>query len=340
MKRRLPIAVVIPVYQGRHHVPGAIASVRAQTIDVDEIIVVDDGSSDGGAETARALGVTVLRQENAGCGPARNRGIAHARSPWIALLDADDRWEPEKLERQWRARDGDPAVRLLSSDCATFVDDTRMIQSSSLAGTWTYARVPKTRLAPGTVEVSAAALAAWLPRGQFLVASALLLERSLVIDDGIAFAALPAGPISHIAEDIEWYLRAVRRTDVIVVEAPLVRYAVGAPSLSSSAGRIHYGLVRLGEMIALAPDRYVARAGVAFARDRVRRETLAIAAFLRALDFERARATIADVRRHRRSLDLVVLASILRVARQPSVARILRRIRERWRARSRCARNR
>ncbi|WP_051356441.1 glycosyltransferase family 2 protein [Azorhizobium doebereinerae] len=99
---RHTIAAIIPLYNGRRFIAEAIASVVNQTRPPDEIIVVDDGSTDGGAdvvrELARTLPVTLLSKPNGGQSSARNFGIAHARSSLIALLDQDDFWYPRHLE--------------------------------------------------------------------------------------------------------------------------------------------------------------------------------------------------------------------------------------------------
>ncbi len=96
------ISVVLPAYNAAAFIGRALDSVLAQTVRPDEIIVVDDGSTDGTADLVeqRHPLVTVLRQPNGGPGAARNRGVRKAVSDWIALLDADDVWLPEKLERQ------------------------------------------------------------------------------------------------------------------------------------------------------------------------------------------------------------------------------------------------
>jgi len=95
------ISVVIPAYNAASFLPRCLASVFAQTLPPDEIIVVDDGSTDNTAEVATNLGATVIRRKNGGLSAARNTGIQSASGDWIALLDADDTWEPEKLERQY-----------------------------------------------------------------------------------------------------------------------------------------------------------------------------------------------------------------------------------------------
>lgn len=96
----MKISVVIPAYNAAHFLPRCLESVFAQTLQPAEVIVVDDGSTDGSAETARRLGATVVSRPNGGLSAARNTGIQQASGEWIALLDADDRWSPGKLRAQ------------------------------------------------------------------------------------------------------------------------------------------------------------------------------------------------------------------------------------------------
>jgi glycosyltransferase involved in cell wall biosynthesis len=98
----------------------AIESALAQTRPPDEVVVVDDGSTDETPEHVRPYPVRYVRQENAGEASARNRGIAEARGDFVAFLDHDDLWVPTKLERQSETI-GD--ADLLFSDCCER-DDT------------------------------------------------------------------------------------------------------------------------------------------------------------------------------------------------------------------------
>jgi glycosyltransferase involved in cell wall biosynthesis len=96
------VSVIIPAYNAAEHIGRAIDSILTQTRLPDEIIVVDDGSTDSTPQIATAYGekVTLIQQQNAGVSAARNTGIKAARCEWIAFLDADDEWLPEKLEKQ------------------------------------------------------------------------------------------------------------------------------------------------------------------------------------------------------------------------------------------------
>lgn len=97
-----PVSVVIPVYNKERYLRATLDSVLAQTVAPEEIVVIDDGSSDGSADVAASYGsrVRLVRQSNGGESSARNRGIETSSAEWIALLDGDDVWEPDKLERQ------------------------------------------------------------------------------------------------------------------------------------------------------------------------------------------------------------------------------------------------
>ena len=103
------VSVVIPCYNGADFIRETLDSVLTQTVAPIEVLVVDDGSTDESAEIAESYGhpVRVIRQTNQGESVARNRGIDEARGDWIAFVDADDLWAPNKLERQLEAIEPD-----------------------------------------------------------------------------------------------------------------------------------------------------------------------------------------------------------------------------------------
>jgi len=109
------ISVIVPVFDDAAYVGQAIESVLGQTLRPLEILVVDDGSTDGSAEVAEACGaeVRVVRRPHAGAGAARNHGVAISRGSRLAFLDADDLWLPEKLELQEAALAADPVLEMV-----------------------------------------------------------------------------------------------------------------------------------------------------------------------------------------------------------------------------------
>lgn len=105
-------SVVIPAYNAAGMITEAIESILRQTLPANEIIVVDDGSTDGTGTIAAGFGskVRVVRQDNAGVSAATNRGIAAVTTPLFACLDADDIWLPSKMSRQIDHLDSDSAL--------------------------------------------------------------------------------------------------------------------------------------------------------------------------------------------------------------------------------------
>ncbi len=106
------ISVVIPAYNAGKYVGRAIDSVLAQTLAPHEVIVVDDGSTDNTAQVVAQYQskVKYIVQENAGASVARNTGIKTADGEWIAFLDADDEWLPQKLHLQTELLDRNPDI--------------------------------------------------------------------------------------------------------------------------------------------------------------------------------------------------------------------------------------
>ena len=111
MPHAADVSVILPAYRAAETIAQALQSIADQTTPPGEVVVVDDGSDDGTVGVVREAagvlpdGVTLklIEQSNAGAGAARNRAVAEATKPWIAFLDADDLWLPEKLERSMSA---------------------------------------------------------------------------------------------------------------------------------------------------------------------------------------------------------------------------------------------
>jgi glycosyltransferase involved in cell wall biosynthesis len=116
------LSVMIGAYNAAPYLGEAIESVLAQDYEPVELIVVDDGSTDGTAEVARSFAdVTVVSQENGGNGAARNRAVENASGELYAFLDADDRFTPGKLRLQKDALDADPGLDMVFGHVREFL---------------------------------------------------------------------------------------------------------------------------------------------------------------------------------------------------------------------------
>ena len=119
-----PVSVVIPCYRCARFIEHTVASVAAQAMKPTEVLLVEDGSGDGTLEELhRVAGMyppgwvkVIAMPRNSGPSAARNRGWQHASQPWIAFLDADDSWHPQKLKLQMEALAEDPQAMLIAHD--------------------------------------------------------------------------------------------------------------------------------------------------------------------------------------------------------------------------------
>ncbi|MEZ0148364.1 MAG: glycosyltransferase family 2 protein [Candidatus Reddybacter sp.] len=117
----MKISAVVPTYNNAKYIEDAINSILAQTHPVDEIIIIDDGSSDDTEALIDTIakktnGIIYIKQHNQGPSSARNRGIAAAGGDWLAFLDADDLWTPEKIALQIEALKKEPQLKLIAAD--------------------------------------------------------------------------------------------------------------------------------------------------------------------------------------------------------------------------------
>ncbi|MFQ5351319.1 MAG: glycosyltransferase family 2 protein [Thermoanaerobaculia bacterium] len=247
---RVLVSVVIPTFQRAALLPRALESVRRQTRPADEVIVVDDGSTDGTADLLRRdhPKVRCLRRPNGGVSAARNQGIEAAQGEWIALLDSDDVWRPDKLERQLDALAARPD-RLVCHTDEIWVRDGRRV-NPGLRHTKHGGRIFRHCLPLCAISPSAA-----------------VIHRSVLAAVGLFDEELPA------CEDYDLWLRITSRYPVLLVEEPLVEKHGGHPDqLSRSVtGLDRYrirALVKILEAGRLAPDDHAA--AVATLREKCR----------------------------------------------------------------------
>ena len=116
------VSYIMAVHNIERYVAESLRSILAQSRPVDEILVVDDGSTDGTAEVVREQGgpIRVIGQANAGQSAARNRGVRESRGDYIAFLDGDDLIHPQKIERQLACFDARPELMLVDAYTQNF----------------------------------------------------------------------------------------------------------------------------------------------------------------------------------------------------------------------------
>jgi glycosyltransferase involved in cell wall biosynthesis len=206
--------VVIPAFRAERTIRRAIDSVLAQTAPASEIIVVDDGSPDNQAAMVEQFErpVVLLRQANRKTAAARNTGIEHARGEFVAFLDADDYWEPHKLERQLAVFVKHPTVGVVGSRYYNQQPDgSREIDRTRKSG-W-YDRVRRER-GPGAFLL-----------GAMLWTGTVLVRRGLLQNDRFVSGLEPA-------EDRDLWIRLAARAPVYVTSQPLATAVLEAGSIS------------------------------------------------------------------------------------------------------------
>jgi glycosyltransferase involved in cell wall biosynthesis len=220
------ISVVIPTYNSGPLVVEAVESVLAQSRPADEIIVVDDGSTDDtDSRLAPYLGrIHYLRQKNARVAAARNTGLAHASGDVIAFLDADDAWHPEKLQRQLWALERCPEIGLLATQLTTWPGSFPNCAANA---------------EPAVEPMSLTKMLLTNP----LATSSIVVRRD-VLDQTGPFDTDLFGP-----EDYDLWLRCAQIAKVAILSEPLTGYRDTFGSLGKQAETMRRGLLRIHEKL-------------------------------------------------------------------------------------------
>lgn len=211
----IEVSAIIPTYNRRELVQRAIDSVLAQTRPVGEIVVIDDGSTDGTGDALRARYGDRIRyhwQANAGVSAARNTGMALATGRYFALLDSDDLWLPEKTAQQADWLDAHPEYGMVLCDVVRVDADGMPLD--------TFYRREVLREDGWALR--------WLLLNPSLVPASVLFRREVFETCG------GFDPTLRTAEDIDFHLRVARHWQIGVVEAPLVKAMRGHEGLSET----------------------------------------------------------------------------------------------------------
>jgi GT2 family glycosyltransferase len=247
------VSVVIPTYNRADLLPRAIESVLSQTRPPAEVVIIDDGSTDDTADVvARYVDrdpgrVRLLRVPNGGVARARNAGLAATRGEWIALLDSDDAWAPDKLAVQLAALAARPDCRWSCTGCE-LIDGVGLRQPGpqNFEGAFPVFRDRRISaqshfggagLDPVRVTVDGAVHEAFAGDVfELLFAGNVVLPSSAVIHRSVFDRVGGFDPEFRLAEETEFFHRVAAAAPGMVVLSPLVRYRVAqAGSLTSSA---------------------------------------------------------------------------------------------------------
>lgn len=212
------LSVIIPSYNRARWLPRSLLSVRKQTLPVNEIIVVDDGSTDATETLIKSdyPDIVYLQQDNKGVSTARNHGIEKATGEWLAFLDSDDEWLPDKLEIQKDALAAVSEVKICHTEEIWIRDGKQVnpMKKHAKTGGWIFQNcLPLCAMSP----------------------SSILIHRSVFETVGNFDESLPA------CEDYDLWLRITHRYPVAFVEQPLtIKYGGHDDQLS----RRYWGMDR------------------------------------------------------------------------------------------------
>jgi glycosyltransferase involved in cell wall biosynthesis len=229
------ISCIVPVFNGERYLAQALDSVLGQTRPPDEIVIVDDGSTDGSAGVVRGYGdrVRYVRQDNRGAAAARNRGVELSGGEFLTFIDQDDLWRPQKLELQVASFAADPGLDICISHVELLWDPARAEERAALGDHRRARRVPGyttpamlarraafARIGPLDTRLVQADATDWFLRG---------------IDAGLSIRLMPQALLIHRMHDGNLSRRREpgKREFVRLVKATLDRRRLAAASRRS-----------------------------------------------------------------------------------------------------------
>ena len=193
------ISAIIPTFNRAHLLPRAVDSILSQTLPPHSVIIVDDGSTDSTEKLIKKNypEIKYLKQDNLGVSAARNAGITATSCEWLAFLDSDDEWLPEKLARQMEVLNLAPAMKICHSDEIWIRNGKRVnpLKKHSKSGGWMFKKaLPICCISP----------------------SSAMIHRSVFDNVGLFEESLPA------CEDYDLWLRVTSSYPVLYISEKLV----------------------------------------------------------------------------------------------------------------------
>ena len=218
------VTVIVPAFNAEATIDATLASVRAQTHDELEILIVDDGSTDGTAakvlrHAAEDPRVRLITQDNAGVAVARNRGIAEATAKLVAPIDADDLWHPRKIARQVEEMRRNPELALVCTAYSIIDEQGRVL--FVVGGTL-----------PQSTRFEDLCRRNFIGNG-----SSALMKRSVILSCGGYDPGL-RDQGAQGCEDLKLYLQIAYRHEIAMVREPLTYYRQVPGNMSSEGDRM------------------------------------------------------------------------------------------------------
>jgi glycosyltransferase involved in cell wall biosynthesis len=323
----IPVSVVIPAYQAEEFIGAALASVASGKARPAEVIVVDDASTDRTRAIATAAGARVIAQpRNLGPSAARNAGVDAASSQWVAFLDADDVWFPDKLALQWEALQRWPDAGLCFTDYDAVYADGRLRPSETTTHAG-YNEIRREARVGSAVRFESSAFVAGLVRSMFVCQSSVVVNRALFLRCG------GYDPRYRLAEDYDLFIRLVGNAPAIAIERPLLRYRRHAASLTADPLAQVRSIDALWEAILERPERYPPRAVALIRRRRIGTLQGGIMLALRLGRFDDALPFLAKVQRLDPSASSLALSALCSALRNPVGQTLHGMVRNAWRRR-------
>lgn len=309
------VSVVIPAFNAERWIDETLTSVRGQSHGALEIIVVDDGSTDGTAAVAGRHAavdprVRVVEQANAGVAAARNHGTRIATSDLLAFVDADDLWAPDKIARQLRSLEAAPDAAL--SYCwFACIDETGAIID-----------IPHQGKVEGDVLLR-------LFEGNFIGNGSSMLVRRAALERAGGFDSGLRAADAQGCEDYLLFCRIAEHAPFVCVDAPLLGYRQLAGNMSSDQRRmIRSWRMVMAEMAGRHPEHH------ALLRQGLRNYVVWLArraVFARA--FGRLSPMLGDLRRNEPDLLVAMLTRDLPILLRDCARAAKRRLGREWRRR-------
>ncbi len=241
------LTVVVPLFNGKTYIRETLEAILSQTIPPAEVIVVNDGSTDGSEKIATQYPVTIINQPNRGISGARNAGILAANTEWIGLCDQDDVWVRKKLEAQLVVRQQVPDVDIIFSDIVTLKNGRRIdspFHVKRLVEACSIASYP-----PNMYALDGRWVCRTIMEGNPITPSTILCRRDLIAKHLFDEEMVRA-------EDRDLFLRMFPSSTIVYLDIPLVTYRLHETNNSLDSCKMMEGSALLAEKVVRHPSLY------------------------------------------------------------------------------------